>query len=579
MNTTSLRKDLKRVVLPFWTGSAKWRGFGWMTLLLMFLIAIGFINIAISFSEKAVFNSLEVKNAVEFWRNLFYFAGVLAASVPVVGCFGWIKMKLEIAWRRWLTNHIMDRYLADRNFVRMRNKNVGNPDERLQQDVQYFCTEVITITMALIDSTIAFVSFVAILYFISPTLLVVALVYSVLGTVATVAFGKRLVGMHYQQQTLEAEYRYNLVYLRDNAEPIGLYNGAEREKKGLRERLDSLLVNLNSIASWQRNLTLFKVSYDYSLIIVPSLISAPLYLSGQIELGMMVQAGTSFGRVIGALSVFIHQFQGFARLTAILRRLSDFVGALDEIEAEQGKRAAIETKIGGTLEIDNLTLVTPGQDKRELVANLSVNLKPGAKLLVDGPSGVGKSTVLRAIAGLWETGQGSITRPELGEMLVLPQFPYMPLGTLRDQLTYPLTEEEAARISDAQLQANLDTVGFGGLIERYRAEGGLDAVKNWSETLSPGERQRLTFARLLLLEPTLLLLDEATSALDDASEKHLYGVATARGAAVVSVGHHRSLILVHDEVLELIPGGTWRIANAADYAREKIGPCSNSVLP
>lgn len=574
MKTTSLRKDLKRVFLPFWFGSDRWRGFGWMATLLLFLIAIGFINIAISYSERAVFNSLEVKNAVDFWRNLFIYAGVLVASVPVVGCFGWIKMKLEMTWRRWLTTFIMDRYLAKRNFVRIRAKDVANPDERLQQDVQDFCTEVLTIAMALLDSLVAFVSFVAILYFISPVLLIVALGYSLIGTIATLVFGKRLIGLHYEQKTREADFRYNLVYLRDNAEAIGLYNGAERERKGLVGRLTSLLANLNHIASWQRNMTLFKVSYDYSLLIVPALISAPLYLSGQIELGAMVQAGTSFGRVIGALSVFIAQYQGFARLTAITRRLSDFIGGLEELEAEDGQPQPIEMRIGDTLAIENLTLVTPG-DKRTLLRDLNFALSPGTKVLVDGPSGVGKSTLLRAISGLWSQGQGSITRPQLGRMLVLPQFPYMPLGTLREQLTYPLTAEEAAKISDAQLQENLDKVNFGDLIERYRDEGGLNAVKVWPEVLSPGERQRITFARLLLAHPSLLILDEATSALDVDSEKLLYGIATARGASVVSVGHHRSLIAVHDQVLEIIPGGTWRIVDAAQYAEEKTEPCQD----
>lgn len=555
--------NLKRVVLPYWRHPSV--GWAWLLVLLALLVVISYINIRISYSERAVFNALETKSADEFWHNLMLYAGVLVCSVPIVGSFGWVKSQLEMAWRRWLTTNILERYLKNRNFVKITTDQVDNPDERIQQDVMYFCTETLTVAMALLDSALAFCAFVTILYLISPVLLLVAFAYSIVGTLATLLFGKRLVGMHYEQQKLEAEFRYNLVYLRDNKEAIGLYNGAEREGSGLKQRLAKLLRNLSSIVSWQRNLTLFKVSYDYSLLIVPSLVSAPLYLSGQIELGMMVQAAGAFGRVIGALSVVIAQFQTFARLSAIISRLSDFIGVLEAIEKKGDEKGPGEiiTRIAPTLAAKGLTLNTP-DGARTLVRHLDFELKSGGRVIVAGPSGVGKSSLVRAFAGLWTAGTGEIQRPDLGDMMVLPQETYMPLGTLRDQITYPRSAQEAG-IDDARILSVLNIVSLGELVKNV---GGLDSVRTWSDVLSPGERQRVAFARMLLANPKLVLLDEATSSLDDATEAKMYDLVTATGATIVSVAHHQALIGYHDTVLELMPGGGWRFVPVAEYSKE-----------
>jgi vitamin B12/bleomycin/antimicrobial peptide transport system ATP-binding/permease protein len=564
MITKNAWKDLKRVVLPYWSSPSK--GWGWLLLLLALLLTISFINIRISYSERAVFTALEGKDAATYWHSLWLYAAVLAGSVPIVGSFGWVKSKLEMAWREWLTTRILDRYLANRNFVKVTSNLVDNPDERIQQDVSYFCTEILTISMALLDSFLAFCAFVTILYLISPTLLVVAIVYSGVGTIATLVFGKRLVGLHYEQQRLEAEFRYNLVYLRDNAESVGLYNAGVREGKGLKARLSRLLRNLNSIVSWQRNLTLFKTTYDYSLIIVPALVAAPLYFTGHIELGMMVQAASSFGRVIGALSVVIAQYQTFARLSAITSRLSDVIGVLEDIEKQTGEKGPgqIVTKVGSNLAADDVTLKTP-DGARTLVRNLTFQLKAGSRLIIAGSSGVGKSSLIRAFAGLWTAGTGGLARPALDDMMVLPQESYMPFGNLRDQLTYPKAGTECG-IEDARILSVLNLVNLGELVQNV---GGLDTVKHWTEILSPGERQRVAFARLMLSSPKLVLLDEATSSLDVTTEAKLYDLVTATGATIVSVAHHKTLIGYHDTVLELMPGGGWRLIPVKEYQQEE----------
>jgi len=402
------------------------------------------------------------------------------------------------------------------------------------------------------------VSFAGILWAKSQLLVGVVLAYSLIGTLLTVLMGRRLVRLNYDQLRYEADFRYALVHVRDNAESIAFYRGEAQEVQRISGRFWQVLRNYNLLIGWQRNLSFLTTAYRYLPVVLPYLVLFPQYFSGKIQFGDMTQANFAFAQVYGALSLIVSQIEqitnfaaGVDRLAALTETMTADTAAPERIRFEEAPQMALE----------DVTVLTPN-GQRTLVEHLSVHLPPEACLIIVGPSGVGKSSLLRAIAGLWQRGMGTIRRPALDTMLFLPQRPYMILGSLRVQLLYPAIHHA---ISEAALRHVLEQVHLAELPERV---GGWDVELDWADVLSLGEQQRLAFARLLLTQPQYAMLDEATSALDVQNEEHLYRLLQAAAITYVSVGHRPSVLQYHQHVLELTGEGRWRLLPVETYVLE-----------
>ena len=350
------------------------------------------------------------------------------------------------------------------------------------------------------------------------------------------------------------------MHVRDNAESIAFYRGEARENSQVLDRLLAAIKNNLILVSWERNLSFFTTGYNYIPLILPLVVLAPQYFAGQISMGVLMQATGAFGSVLGALAVIVTNFSTLSSIAAGAARLETFAARLDQPVGTQQTVASttIQSQEDTRLALDKVSLLTPDH-LHTLLKSATAEVPTGSGMLIAGPSGVGKSSLLRAVAGLWNAGEGQITRPPLQEMFFLPQRPYMILGSLREQLLYPNLERDT---SDDELRTILDKVNLPNLADRF---GGFDAVMGWGMLLSLGEQQRLAFARLLLSKPRYAVLDEATSALDVQNEALLYGYLKESGTTFVSVGHRPSLVSYHAQVLELIGNGNWRLLPAADY--------------
>ena len=541
----------------------RWPQWSLLGLLLLLSFTVNGINVSISYVFRFVDTALNQRESETFWQFLFVYGSIIAGAVPIVVFYRYVRLKLALRWRRWLTEHFLERYFSHRSYYELDSNSVDteidNPDQRITQDIKSFTTVTLSFLLDILDSILTLLAFTAILYTISKTLTVGLLVYALMGTAFAVFTGRKLIKINYDQLRLEADFRYGMVHVRDNAESIAFYRGEQLEREQVSQRLVNAIRNFDLLIIWQSLIDLFQFGYNYFTRVVPYVIVAPLYFADQTDFGTFTQAAIAFSQVLSALSLITNRIDEIAQFAASINRLGAFNEQMDKPETsnKQKHQSEIKTQLAPQLTLDNLTLLTPNS-KQTLVQDLSLTVEPNDRLLIVGASGCGKSSLLRAIAGLWTNGNGQITRPDIQDMLFLPQRPYMLLGTLREQLLYPDNYERP----DTTLMEILERVNLGELPERV---GGLDTIHDWPTVLSLGQQQRLAFARVLLSQPKYVMLDEATSALDVENERHLYNLLAEMNAVYVSVGHRPSLLDYHQRVLQLNTNTPWQLHSASDY--------------
>jgi vitamin B12/bleomycin/antimicrobial peptide transport system ATP-binding/permease protein len=551
LDSTALQR-FRKIAPLFFKSDLKWHAIGLLALLTAFSISICGLNVLMNFINGDFFTALSLRERDEFLKQLYLYLGAFFLATPVVVFYRYTEERLGLLWRKWLSRHLLQRYYAHRNYYRINYLgNIDNPDQRIVEDVRSFTSTSLSFLLIIFNSLIAFFAFIWVLWKISIYLVIAVIAYALFGSLITYFLGKPLIGLNFSQLKKDADYRYKLINIRDNAESIAFLGDEKKELTRTRQRLKVALENLRYIINWNMRLNFFTTGYNYLVPIIPVVIVAPLFLEGSIEWGDISRASSAFTQVLGALAIFVSNFGSISAFAAVVNRLGSFCEALDEAEAiSKSSSKCITTKDGDLVSFNKVTILTPKHDQT-LVKELSFELQKGG-LLITGQSGSGKSSILRTIAGLWNMGHGEIIRPPLHNSLFIPQRPYMVLGTFRNQLLYGVHKNG---LSDKHLLETLKSVG---LEETNNRLGGLDVSLDWPSILSTGEQQKLSFARLLLARPTFAILDEATTALDQQSEDMLYHEIRQQCPLFISVGYHSTLKKYHDFSLSLELGGKWK---------------------
>ena len=560
-------KQFWAIAKSYWSSEEKWRARG--LLLAVVLLSLGYTGLSVLLNNKrgVLISALSAHDEARFWQTILIFTGTLIVYAPLYAGYVYLRDRLGVEWRQWLTSYLIDRYFQDRAFYNLNyaEANIDNPDQRIAEDIKNFTHESLTLLLAVVDSLLAIGAFASVLWGISQPLILFLVVYASIGTLTTIGvFGKPLMRLNFERLKTEADFRFSLVRVRENAEAIAFYQGEQYESDRIKGRFGEVFDNFKRLIFWELNLNILTNAYEFIPFILPAIVVAPGIFAGELEVGKVTEAQGAFIRVFFSLNLIVARFQSLTTFGAGVERLYTFLESVENshLTARQPdgtEQPKIETEITNPadpieqrLELATMTLQTPNR-QRTLIEDLSLKLSPSQGLLVRGPSGCGKSSLLRAIVGLWDAGTGTIVRPPLEQMLFLPQRPYMVLGTLRDQLLYPHMD---ASIEDAYLSQILIQVN---LPDLERQHGGFNTEQNWAQVLSLGEQQRLIFARLLLNKPRYAILDEATSALDAQNEKQLYQQLKNSGMTFLSVGHRESLSDYHQSILDFTTDRTWSL--------------------
>jgi len=526
------------------------------------------MNLRLSFFSRDWFNAIQNKDQSAFWSQLLFvftpwaFLFIATAVLEFV-----VTNILIIRWRRWLTNNYVTRWLDTHTHYRMSLAGgaADNPDQRISEDINRFIDGgqvgygIYSFSILLISNLSSLVSFAILLWDLSTNftlpytaiavpgfLFWVALIYAGVGTIVTHLIGRPLVRLSFERQHYEADFRFSLARLREYAEQVALLSGEPAEKLSLTSRFGAIVINFFEIIACRMNLTAFTASYGQLSPIIPFVVAAPFYFAGKITLGIMTQTARAFGSVNDALTFFVTYYVSLADFKSVLDRLTSFDLAIESAKTPGfAPRTSADTPAARRhLDIEALNLQLPSG--REIIENASLRLTEAEPVVLTGPSGSGKSTLFRAISGIWPYGEGAITVPAGAKMMLLPQRPYIPIGTLRAAVTYPANPD---RYGDAAIRDALRAAQLGDLA------GELDIEDNWPQRLSGGEQQRLAIARAILAKPDWLFLDEATSAMDEAMEAEIYEILAGKlpGTTIVSIGHRASLAQFHKRHIEMRP--------------------------
>ncbi len=564
----SFLRDAWALARPYWTSEERGRGLLLLAAVVVLNLSLVGMTVILTYWQRAFYNALEEKDAATFWNLLLlggdagesWFPGfaVVAAIYILIAVYQlYLKQALQIRWRRWLTKDYLDRWLADRAYYRiaLTDPATDNPDQRVAEDLKLFVDDTLSLGLGLMNSVVTLFSFIVVLWSLSGPLEVlgisipgymvwVAILYSAIGTWIAHLIGRPLIRLNFLQQRVEADFRYSLVRLRDNVEGVALHGGEADEKRGLLARFTALTENWWGIMTATKRLTFFTAGFGQVASIFPIVVAAPAYFAGRIPLGGLIQTSSAFGQVQGALSWFVDNYSRLTEWRATVERLTSFQAAIAAARtATDGVRLRDSADPAVTLE--GVTIALP--DGRVLVRDAALRVEKGEAVLVSGASGSGKSTLFRALAGIWPFGEGLAHIPAGSRALFLPQRPYLPLGSLRRAVCYPL---DAASVPDDAVREALEAVGLAHLASR------LDDEDAWDRRLSGGEQQRLAFARALLVKPDFLFLDEATASLDPEGEQKLYGLVAQRlpGAGVLSIAHRPAVAQFHGRHLRLANG-------------------------
>ena len=560
----TLARKVWALSVPYFSSDEKWKARALLAVIVALNLAAVYMLVLLNDWNRLFYDSLQNKDQPVFWRELGRFTYLAFTFVIIAVYRSYLTQLLQMRWRAWMTRQYMQRWLSVQAFYKLElaryahgtDQPPDNPDQRIHEDLSQFTAQSVSLSMGLLNAVVTLVSFIGILWGLSgpmgftlggtdysiPGFMVwMAVLYCLVGSVATHYIGRPLISLNFKQQRFEADYRHHLVRVREYSESIALDRGEQVERASLDLRFGSVLANYLRLIKAQKNLSWFTNIFGQAAVIFPFVVAAPRFFSGAIQLGELMQIASAFNRVQDALSWFVDNYSSLASWRATTDRLTSFD---ESLRVNSLAHASLETQDGDALQTQGLDLALPGG--KLLVAKADLHVQNGDAVLVQGPSGSGKSTLFRAIAGIWPFASGKLARPN--DIMFVPQRSYFPNGRLRDALAYP---QAASSHSDEALRQALEQAELPKLMDR------LDDEDAWSQKLSGGEQQRLALARVFLKSPRWVLADESTSALDDKAETSLYqrllAMVRKNGGALVSIAHRPGPAAFHSRHWQFTP--------------------------
>jgi putative ATP-binding cassette transporter len=569
-----------RIASPYFYSEDRWAGRILLAAVVAIELSIVGLNVLLNSWNNAFYNALQDKDWDAFVYQLGYFCVLATAFILLAVYQLYLNQWLQIRWRRWLTETYLDRWLTEANHYRMQllGDAADNPDQRIAEDVRQFIDAgILPIGLNLLNAVVTLGSFAFILWNLSAAaplhvfglkydipgyLLWAALIYAVVGTIFTHLIGRALIALNFQQQRYEADFRFNLVRVRESSEQIALLNGERAERDGLLLRFGNVVANWMAIMSRQKKLTFLTAGYRQAAVVFPYIMVSPAYFAGVVQLGGLMQTANAFGQVQDALSVFVNIYRSLAEWRAVVERLAGFDQSIVAARAAASTPPVITLAPGDASAVTLKDVAVRLPQGTPLVSASNVSIKLGEHVLVSGPSGSGKSTLFRALAGIWPFGSGTITVPKNARVMMLPQRPYFPIAPLAAAVAYPA---ERGSYDEAKIAELISAVGLPALAARIEEEA------HWNRMLSLGEQERLGLARALLFEPDFLFLDEATASLDEPGEETLYQLLHRRlpRTTIVSIGHRSTLAAFHQRRLAFDREGDHFVVRETNLAPAK----------